>query len=102
MPFHDLFLNKLTNEPFNWIGYLGFPLVMGPWIILFIYVFYLFIKSLIKKKLTFFELISLTALGLGVISGIISGHTFDELTTSMIISLISVMSIKRMKEGLSE
>ena len=75
---------------------------MGPWIVLFIYVFYLFIKSLIKKKLTFFELISLMALGLGVVSGIISGHTFDELTTSMIISLISVMSIKRMKEGLHE
>lgn len=89
-------------QQFYSYGYLGFPLVMGPWIILFIYVFYLFIKTLIKKKLTFFELISLMALGLGVVSGIMSGHTFDELTTSMIISLISVMSIKRMKEGLHE
>lgn len=89
-------------QQFYSYGYLGFPLVMGPWFVLFGYVIYLFIKSLIKKKLTFFELISLMSLGLGVVSGIISGHTFDELTTSMIISLISVMSIKRMKEGLHE
>ena len=84
-------------QQFYSYGYLGFPLIMGPWIVLFIYIVYLFIKKLLLKKLTLFELISLMSLGLGVISGIISGHVFDELTTSMIISLISIMSIKRLK-----
>ena len=89
-------------QQFYSYGYLGFPLIMGPWIVMFGYIIYLFIKKLVKKKITMFDLVCSVSLGLGAVSGLISGHTFDELTTSMIISLISVMLIKRLKEVTNE
>ena len=89
-------------QQFYSYGYLGFPLVMGPWFVLFGYVIYLFIKKLIEKKITLYELCVLFAIALGVGSGIISGHTFDELSTSMIIALLSVLSIKQLKGANNE
>ena len=89
-------------QQFYSYGYLGFPLVMGPWLVLFGYVIYLFIKRLFEKKVTLYQLCILMSIGLGVVSGIISGHTFDELSTSMIISLLCVLSIKQVKGANNE
>ena len=82
-------------QQFYSYGYLGFPLIMGPWLVLFGYVIYLFIRKLLEKKVTLYQLCILVSIGLGVVSGIISGHVFDELSTSMIISLFCVVSIKQ-------
>ena len=84
-------------QQFYSYGYLGFPIIMGPWLVLFGYVIFLFIRRLLEKRITLYQLCIWVSIGLGVISGVISGHVFDELSTSMIISLLCVLSIKQLK-----
>lgn len=74
-------------QQFYSYGYLGFPLVMGPWIVLFSYLLLKMIKGFKDKKWDMFNITLFAVIGLGGVGGITSGHVFDEISTSMIIAL---------------
>lgn len=73
-------------------GYIGFILIMAPWLVMIIY---LGIKLLLGFKKGYWNMYNILLMA-GVCSGVLcsytSGHTFDEFTTSLVIALfISVL-----------
>lgn len=84
-------------QQFYSFGYLGFPLIMGPWIIVFIYIIYKFLTSFKNGKWTLFNFMLLMSIALGVVASVASGHGFDELSASMFISLCCAYLIKNLR-----
>ena len=68
-------------------GPIGVILLMGAWLILLAYCGIKILLGYKKGKWTYLNIITLMSLSLGYISSYVSGHTFDELTTSLFISL---------------
>lgn len=68
-------------------GPVGVVLTMGLWIVLLAYCGIKLLFGYKQGKWTYLNIITLMSLCLGYISSYVSGHTFDELTTSLFISL---------------
>ncbi len=68
-------------------GYLGFPLIMGPWICLILYCIYKFLRGVTHKKWNMFNIICLMSMCLGVVTSYLSGHGMDQFTTNMFVAL---------------
>lgn len=68
-------------------GLVGVALIMGPWIILLAYIGIKFLLGYKKGSWNYINLVLLMSIGMGFVSSYVSGHTFDELSTSMFISL---------------
>lgn len=68
-------------------GPVGVVLIMGLWIVLLAYCGIKLLFGYKQGKWTYLNIITLMSLCLGYISSYVSGHTFDELTTSLFISL---------------
>ena len=79
-------------------GYLGFPLIMGPWLVIFLYIIYKFLTGFKKGKWTMFNIIALMSLTLGVVTSCLSGHGFDQLSTNMFIALLCAYLIKNLRD----
>ena len=69
-------------------GYLGFPLIMGPWICLILYCVYKFLRGVKHKKWNMFNIVCLMSLSLGVVTSYLSGHGIDQFSTNMFICLV--------------
>lgn len=67
---------------------------MCPWIILLAYVGIRFLFGYKKGYWNYINLVLLMSICMGFICSYVSGHTFDELTTSMFISLCIGLLIK--------
>ena len=79
-------------------GYLGFPLIMGPWICLLLYVVYKFLLSVKYKKWTMFNIVTLMSLSLGIVTSYLSGHGLDQFTTNMFMTLLCAYLIQNTKK----
>ena len=79
-------------------GYLGFPLIMGPWILLLLNVVYKFLISVRYKKWTMFNIVTLMSLSLGIVTSYLSGHGLDQFTTNMFMTLLCAYLIQHTKK----
>lgn len=78
-------------------GPVGVVLTMGLWIVLLAYCGIKLLFGYKQGKWTYLNIITLMSLCLGYISSYVSGHTFDELTTSLFISLCLGFLIKNLR-----
>lgn len=78
-------------------GPVGVVLIMGLWIVLLAYCGIKLLFGYKQGKWTYLNIITLMSLCLGYISSYVSGHTFDELTTSLFISLCLGFLIKNLR-----
>ena len=83
-------------------GIVGVVLIMAPWLVLLAYVGIKLILGYKKNKWTYLNIILLMSTGLGFVSSYVSGHTFDELTTSMFIALCLSFLIKNLRDSHEE
>lgn len=77
-------------------GPIGVVLLMGAWIILLAYCGISMLFGYKKGKWTYLNIITLMSLCLGHVSSYVSGHTFDELTTTLFISFCLGFLVKKM------
>lgn len=78
-------------------GPVGVVLIIGLWIVLLAYCGIKLLFGYKQGKWTYLNIITLMSLCLGYISSYVSGHTFDELTTSLFISLCLGFLIKNLR-----
>lgn len=83
-------------------GYLGFPLIMGPWIMILLYIIYKFLISIRYKKWTMFNIVTLMSLSLGIVTSYLSGHGLDQFTTNMFMILLCAYLIQYTKKEAHE
>ena len=83
-------------------GIVGVVLIMAPWLVLLAYVGIKLILGYKKNKWTYLNIILLMSTGLGFVSSYVSGHVFDELTTSMFIALCLSFLIKNLRDSHKE
>lgn len=77
-------------------GYLGFPLIMGPWICLLLYVVYKFLRGF-KTKWNMFNIICMMSLSLSVVTSFLSGHGLDQISCNMLMGLVIAYLIQNLK-----
>ena len=76
-------------------GLVGVVLIMGAWLVLLVYSG---IKLLFSyKKWNYFNFVVMMVICMGFVSSYVSGHTFDELTTSLFISMCLAYLIKNLR-----
>ena len=78
-------------------GIVGIVLIMGGWIILLAYTGIRMLLGYKNGHWNYMNIILLMVICLGFVSSYVSGHVFDELTTSMFISLCLGYLIKNLK-----
>lgn len=78
-------------------GPIGVVLLMGAWIVLLAYCGIKLLFGYKQGKWTYLNFILLMSLCLGYLSSYVSGHTFDELTSSLFISLCLGFLIKKVR-----
>ena len=78
------------------LGLIGFILMMFAWLILYICIVYRFIRDFIKHKLDFLNILLLMSISIVLAASYLSGHTFDQLSVSMVISLMFGILLKRL------
>ncbi len=78
-------------------GMVGIILIMGAWIVLLAYSGLKLLLGYKKGKWTYLNIILLMVICLGFVCSYVSGHTFDELTTSLFISLCLGYLINNLK-----
>ncbi|MDD7775757.1 MAG: O-antigen ligase family protein [Solobacterium sp.] len=78
-------------------GPVGVVLIMGLWIVLLAYCGIKLLFGYKQGKWAYLNIITLMSLCLGYLSSYVSGHTFDELTTSMFISLLFGFLVKEVR-----
>ncbi len=83
-------------------GYLGYPLIMGPWICLILYCVYKFLVGFKHKKWNMFNIVCLMSLSLGVVTSYLSGHGIDQFSTNMLITLIMAYIIQNLRINKNE
>ena len=71
---------------------------MGAWIVLLAYCGFGILFGYKNEKWNYFNIIILMSLCLGYVSSYVSGHTFDELTTTLFIGLIMGALMKNLRE----
>ncbi|MDO4499699.1 MAG: O-antigen ligase family protein [Erysipelotrichaceae bacterium] len=80
-------------------GYLGFPLIMGPWVVMFLYMIYKFLRSYKYGKWNMFNFTLMMSVALSVVASYASGHGYDELTVTMFVALCCTAIIQRMRNN---
>ncbi len=69
------------------LGYIGFGLLSLPWLIVWGYLAIRLLVGYKDRKWTMFNVLLMAVLTMGIIVSLVSGHTFDELSTSLYIAL---------------
>ncbi len=80
------------------LGYLGFALVMLPWLLVTLYLGVKLLFGYKKGYWNFFNIILMMIIMMGLGSSLVSGHTMDQLSTSMVISLCCALLLKNLKK----
>jgi len=78
-------------------GYIGFVFIMGPWIILLLYLAFKLISGFKKHKWTFLNITLAMSICLGMGASYFSGHGLDEYTTSLYLALLCAFLFKNLK-----
>lgn len=84
-------------QQFYSYGPIGFVLIMLPWLLLLMYEGIKLLLGYKKGKWTYLNIVLLMSSGIGFVASYMSGHTFDELTTSLLISLCLGVLLKNLK-----
>ena len=77
-------------------GLIGIILIMGAWIVLLVYTGIKLLLGYKNGQWNYLNIILMMVICLGFVCSYVSGHTFDELTTSMFISLCLAYLIKNL------
>lgn len=77
-------------------GLIGIVLIMGVWIVLLAYCGIKLLLGYKKGKWTYLNIVLLMSICLGFVCSYVSGHTMDELTTSLFMSLCISTLIKKL------
>ncbi|MBR3228513.1 MAG: O-antigen ligase family protein [Erysipelotrichaceae bacterium] len=77
-------------------GPVGVVLIMGGWIVLVAYVGIKLLLGYKKGKWTYLNIILLMSVCMGLLCSYLSGHTLDELTTSLFMSLCTAYLLKEL------
>ncbi|MDO4499697.1 MAG: O-antigen ligase family protein [Erysipelotrichaceae bacterium] len=75
-------------------GPVGVVLLMGAWMVLVAYCGLKLLFGFKKGHWTYFNIITMMSICMGFLSSYMSGHVFDELTTSLFISLLFAYLLK--------
>lgn len=78
-------------------GLAGVLILMGVWIVMIAYCGVKLLFGYKQGKWSYINIIVMMSLCLGYLSSYVSGHTFDELTTSMFISLLFGFLVKEVR-----
>ena len=78
-------------------GLAGVLILMGVWIVMIVYCGINLLFGYKQGKWSYINIIVMMSLCLGYLSSYVSGHTFDELTTSMFISLLFGFLVKEVR-----
>lgn len=78
-------------------GPIGFVLIMAPWLIITVYSGLKLLLGYKKRKWTFYNITLMMCLCLGLLSSYVSGHTLDELSSSLVIALCAGVLIKNLR-----
>lgn len=78
-------------------GLAGVLILMGAWIVMIVFCGVKLLFGYKQGKWSYINIIMMMSLCLGYISSYVSGHTFDELTTSMFISLLFGFLVKEVR-----
>ena len=78
-------------------GPIGFILIMVPWIAIVIYLGIKLILGYKRKQWTYLNIVLMMSLCVGLLSSYVSGHTLDELTTSLFIALCAGILFRNLK-----
>lgn len=89
-------IEKDFTMQYTLLGLVGFLLMMSPWIVLTAYLGIKLILSYKQKKWTYFNIINMMAICSGLGLGYISGHSLDELSSSLLIALLIGMLMKNL------
>lgn len=84
------------------LGLAGFMLTMVPWFVVIAYLGISLILGYKNKKWTYFNIITMMSICLGVGSSYVSGHVMDELSSSLIIAMLCGMLFKNLKKEINE
>ena len=78
----DFVMQKYT------LGYIGFGLLLFPWLLLYMFIGVKILLGYHKGCFNLFNIIVMMAIGLGLVGAYISGHIIDELSSSLLLSLL--------------
>ena len=78
-------------------GLAGVLILMGVWIVMIVYCGVKLLFGYKQGKWSYINIIVMMSLCLGYLSSYVSGHTFDELATSMFISLLFGFLVKEVR-----
>ncbi len=79
-------------------GPIGFVLLMGGWILLTAYLGLKIILGYKKKRWNYLNVTLMMSICMGLASSYVSGHTLDQLTTSMFLALMMGVLLRRVQE----
>lgn len=79
------------------LGPIGFVFTMLPWILILLYLAIKLLLGYKDKKWNMLNIILMMSIVIGFGTSYVSGHTFDQLTTSMFISLLCGVLFNRIK-----
>ena len=88
-------------QQFYSYGPIGVVLIMGLWIVLLAYCGIKLLLGYKKGKWTYLNIVLLMSICMGFVCSYVSGHTFDELTSSMFISLCISILIKELSRRIN-
>ena len=91
----SLILESDFIQQFYSFGYVGFILIVMPWILFVIYGVINLLCNF-KKLFKFDILIYATSLVFGLVAAYVSGHTLDEFTTNIFLALLVAMLLRSM------
>ena len=78
-------------------GYIGFVLIMAPWLIIVAYLGIRLLLGFRNKKWTYINIVLMMIICIGLLSSYVSGHTLDELSSSMFIALCAGLLFKDLR-----
>ena len=78
-------------------GYIGFVLIMAPWLIIVAYLGIRLLLGYKDKKWIYINVVLMMIICIGLLSSYVSGHTLDELTSSLFIALCAGLLFKNLR-----
>ncbi|MFI3283850.1 MAG: O-antigen ligase family protein [Erysipelotrichaceae bacterium] len=93
----SIVLEKDFAQQFYTLGYIGFALVMAPWLVLVAGLGILLVVGYKKGSWNLLNVLLMMSLLVGLLSSYTSGHVMDEMSTSLFIGLCLGVLVKRVR-----
>ena len=93
----SMILEKDFKQQFYTLGYVGFVLVMCPWIIIALYLGVKLLFGYKKGKWNLLNILLMMIFCITLLGGYMSGHVMDEFSTSMLLAVFVATLYRRLK-----